>query len=231
MASTTSSKTRSRRTAPARTEPAAAVAMLTVSGDPAEALKGLVLPEGVRVALVSSDPEAVKRVKLKGKRRFGPTRLLYAGAVRKASRKSDPSAQDAFRPDARSQALLEGVRIMREDLRSAGGSYDLDAVRTLMRGISRQAVDKRVREGSLLAVPGPSNQRRFPTLQFNRDGTVVDGLRRVLQALPTKNPWTVLNFLAHPDERLDGRKPIDALRAGDVDLAVESARRMGHQGA
>lgn len=231
MPSTISSKTRSRRVSPARSEPVAALAMRTVAGDPAEALKGFVLPEGVQVALVSADPEAVSRVKLEGKSRFGPTRMLYAGRVRKGSRKPDPVAQDAFRPDARSQALLEGVRIMREDLRSAGGAYDLDEVRTLMRGISRQAVDKRVREGSLLAVPGPSHQRRFPTLQFDRDGTVVDGLRRVLQALPTKNPWTVLNFLAHPDDRLDGRKPIDLLKRGEVDLVVESARRMGHEGA
>ena len=36
---------------------------------------------------------------------------------------------------------------------NAGGAFDLEQVRTLMRGLSRQAVDKRVQEVSLLAVP------------------------------------------------------------------------------
>ena len=139
--------------------------------------------------------------------------------------------QAAFEPDARSLAILEGVRIAQEDLREAGGAYDLDQVRTLMRGVSRQAIDKRVKEGSLLAVPGPSNRRSYPTLQFNPDGTVVDGLKAVSEALPTSNPWTILNFLAQPDDRLRGRKPIDVLKEGKIDLVVETARRMGQQGA
>jgi hypothetical protein len=139
--------------------------------------------------------------------------------------------QAAFKPDARSLAILEGVRIAQEDLREAGGAYDLDQVRTLMRGVSRQAVDKHVQDGSLLAVPGPSNRRSYPTLQFNTDGTVIDGLKAVSEALPTSNPWTILNFLAQPDDRLQGRKPIDVLKEGKVDLVVEAARRMGQQGA
>lgn len=139
--------------------------------------------------------------------------------------------QTAFEPDARSLAILEGIRIAQEDLREAGGAYDLDQVRTLMRGVSRQAVDKRVQEGSLLAVPGPSNRRSYPTLQFNPDGTVIDGLKAVSEALPTSNPWTILNFLAQPDDRLQGRKPIDMLKEGKIDLVVETARRMGQQGA
>lgn len=100
-----------------------------------------------------------------------------------------------------------------------------------MRGVSRQAVDKRVQEGTLLAVPGPSNRRTYPTLQFNADGTVVDGLKAVGEALPTHNPWTILNFLAQPDDRLRGRRPIDLLKEGKIDLVVEAARRMGQQGA
>ena len=123
------------------------------------------------------------------------------------------------------------MKIAQEDLRNAGGAYDLEQVRTLMRGVWRQRIDRRVRDGSLLAVPGPSNRRRYPTVQFNRDGTVVEGLKEVCDAMPTKNPWSALNFLINPESRLDGRKPIDLLKAGDVEIVVEAARRMGRQGA
>ncbi|MGO8833911.1 MAG: HU family DNA-binding protein [Roseiarcus sp.] len=153
------------------------------------------------------------------------------GKGKSATGKETNFPASAFEPDARARALLRGVEIVQEDLRSSGGAYDLDEVRTLMRGISRQRVDRRVREGTLLAVPGPSNHRRYPTVQFNRDGTVVAGLKEVCEALPTKNPWSVLNFLVGPESRLDGRKPIDLLKTGEVEIVVEAARRLGQQGA
>jgi hypothetical protein len=71
-----------------------------------------------------------------------------------------------------------------------------------------------------------------PAGDFKRSiGTIVEGLKAVCAALPTKNPWIILNFLAHPDDRLQGRKPIDVLKAGNVELVVEAARRLGRQGA
>jgi hypothetical protein len=140
-------------------------------------------------------------------------------------------SRDAFQSDAKSLAILEGVRIAQADLRQAGGAYDLQQVRTLMHGVSRRAIDKRVQEGSLLAVPGHRNRRSYPTLQFDQDGTVVAGLKAVRDALPTNNPWAILNFLAQPDDRLRKRRPIDVLKEGHVDLVVEAARRVGKQGA
>jgi hypothetical protein len=155
--------------------------------------------------------------------------FVEGGGVAPA-RASDIAAS-AFAPDARARAMLRGVEIAQEDLRHAGGAFELGEVRSLLRGISRQRIDRRVREGSLLAVPGPSNRRRYPTAQFNPDGTVVEGLKQVCEALPTKNPWSMLNFLVAPEARLGGRKPIDLLRAGDVESVVEAARRWGRQGA
>jgi hypothetical protein len=207
------------------------VTLLRVTGNPTAILKKLA---GSKVRVVTHDDT----VGVKGKpfiRRGGKWR----GTVKKpgydvtriAAAHAAIINQKAFEPDARAQALLEGVRIAQEDLRKAGGAYDLEQVRTLMQGVSRQAVDKRVQEGSLLAVPGPSNRRSYPTLQFNPDGTIIEGLKAVCVALPTKNPWTVLNFLTHPDDRLQGRKPIDVLKTGNVELVVEAARRLGQQGA
>jgi hypothetical protein len=213
-------------------KPTGVLTVLMVRGDPATALKGIRLPAGAGVAIVSDSLETVKKIRNRSKGLFRPFRQFYTKVL-----SPNPKAQEAvinqaaFEPDARSLAILEGVRIAQEDLREAGGAYDLDQVRTLMRGVSRQAIDKRVQEGSLLAVPGPSNRRSYPTLQFNPDGTVIDGLKAVSEALPTSNPWTILNFLAQPDDRLRGRKPIDVLKEGKIDLVVETARRMGQQGA
>ncbi len=174
-------------------------------------LKSLRLLADTQVAIVSPNATALQKVRARNRQLTGHA--------------------EAFTPDARALAILDGVRIAQENLRQSGGAYDLDQVRTLLRGISRQAIDKRVQEGSLLAVPGPSNHRSFPTLQFNADGTVIEGLKSVREALPTDNPWNVLNFLAQPDERLNGRKPVDVLKEGKVDLVVEAPRRLAKQGA
>jgi hypothetical protein len=107
----------------------------------------------------------------------------------------------------------------------------LAQVQQLMHGVSRQRIERRVQEGTLLAVPGPSNRRRYPTIQFNSDGTVVDGLKAVQECLAFSSPWSVLSFLVNPDDSLHHKRPIDVLRRGDVDLVLESARRVGVQGA
>lgn len=60
---------------------------------------------------------------------------------------------------------------------------------------------------------------------------MIDGLKAGSEALPRSNPWTILNFLAQPDDRLRGRKPIDTLREGKIELVVPAARRMASRPA
>ncbi|MEZ2223389.1 hypothetical protein [Rhizobium sp. RCC_161_2] len=210
--------------------------MFVLDANPFEGFAGFNLPAGARVAVVTSQPEAASSVARTVAKRFRGNRLVVQKArqlvrANERAEKSETINKAAFEPDARSQAVLQGIRIAQNDLREAGGAYDMEEVRTLLHGVSRQAVDKRVQEGSLVAVPGPSNRRCYPTLQFNRDGSVIAGLKDVQDALPVDSPWAVLNFLARPDDRLDGRRPIDVLREGNVQLVVEAANRYGEQGA
>jgi hypothetical protein len=206
--------------------------MFTMKGDPVKTLSRLKLPAGTRVAIVSSKPESVREIRKTIRGHIARvTEVVEREPDADRSERKSFVDKTAFEPDARSRAMLEGIRIAQEDLRDAGGAYDLDQVRTLMRGVSRQAIDKRVQEGSILAVPGPSNRRSYPTIQFNQNGTVVPGLKAVRGALQTRNPWTVLNFLSHADARLDNQRPIDLLRSGKLDIVLEAARRHGEQGA
>jgi hypothetical protein len=192
-------------------------------------------PKDARVVVIPASNHVSERLRQSGAGRpLSDEELTAVSAVHKVRVRQVPRQpvidKSAFEPDARSRAMLRGLRIAQEDLREAGGAYDLEQVRGLMQGISRQRVDRRVKERTLLTVPGPSNRRLYPTIQFNRDGSVVDGLKAVLDALPTRNPWAVLNFLVHPDRRLNGRKPIDVLKQGDVENVVSAARLVAEQG-
>jgi hypothetical protein len=189
----------------------------------AKGLMGKPLPSGVKLALVTTNAAAEKKLEA-----WGPLRRKRAAriVVHESQARIETSA---YAPSSRARALLQGVKIAEADLKEAGGAFDLEQAQTILNGVSRQAIEKRVKDGTLLAVPGPSNRRRYPTIQFTREG-VVPGLKEVQGALPTRNPWAVLNFLVRPDHRLGGRRPIDVLHKGDVDLVVSAARGMGEQG-
>jgi hypothetical protein len=178
-------------------------------------------PTGVDFAFVATTPVAKEKLRAFVSKKYGED-------IDHDQTREDVET-DAYTLGPRARALLQGSQIAAADLKEAGGAFDLEEVQALLNGVSRQAVEKRVKEGSLLAVPGPSNRRRYPAVQFTRDG-LVPGLREVQHALPTRNPWAVLNFFVRPDDRLGGRKPIDVLRGGDVALVVSAAGGMGVQG-
>jgi len=193
----------------------------------------------VSQAMVGHKFGEVVPARFRAKVRADIARLRVAAAAKEPSEppiglESEPRpglSPAAYAPGPRARALLRGIEIAEIDLRDSGGAYDLEQVRRLLRGVSRQRIDRRVQDGSLLAVPGPSNKRFYPAAQFCDDGSIVEGLRETQNALPTRNGFAVLNFLVNPDARLGGRRPIDLLRAGEVEPVIEAARRVGEQGA
>jgi nucleoid DNA-binding protein len=142
---------------------------------------------------------------------------------------AEEPAESAYAPSARALALLRGKEISESDLKESGGSFTLQHVESLL-GISRQAIDKKVQDDALVAVPGPHGRRRYPVVQFTQDGTL-PGLQDVLKSLPSANGWFRLNFLITPDAHLGGQRPIDLLKEGKIDPVVTAAKAVGVQGA
>lgn len=139
-------------------------------------------------------------------------------------------AKEAFRPSARSRAILRGKEYAYANLAESGGAFDLEETRTLLNGVSRQAVEKRVRDGSLLTVPGPGSRRSYPACQFTANGDVVKGIKETRIVFPSKNPWAFLSFLVSPNSVLGGMKPISLLASGDIETVISTAKGFGEQG-
>jgi hypothetical protein len=123
--------------------------------------------------------------------------------------------------DPLAPALARGVEHRRTLVGLAGGVLSADETGRIL-GITRQAVDKRRRSGTLLAVREGSDWR-YPACQFE-DGGVVAGITEVVRGFGSSGPWVILDFLLAPDTALAGQTPLEVLKAGDRDGVLRLVR-------
>lgn len=134
------------------------------------------------------------------------------GAVARAL--TEQAATDALRRlEPLAGAIARGAAVRTQLAEAAGGMLSADDAGKAL-GISRQAVDKRRAAGKLLAVRVRGDWH-YPSAQF-RDGEVLPGVEEIIAGMPDASAWSVLDFLLTPDDALDGRSPLAALRAGDA---------------
>ena len=126
-------------------------------------------------------------------------------------------------------ARIRGAQMKQKLLREHGGCWSASEVAEFL-NITRQAVHKRRKKGALLAVDLGGGGFVFPVWQFD-DGGVLAGVEEVLASFVVENPWTKLDFFLTIDPRLEGRTPLDALRAKEVEVVRRAAAAYGEHGA
>lgn len=124
-------------------------------------------------------------------------------------------------------AMARGVLARRELMEEEGGSLSSEAVSSLL-GISKQAVLKRLKAGTLLAWREERlNAARFPRWQFDSHGHVLPGLDEVLAILNQDerlDAWAKILFFLQEKASLGGRRPLDLLREKKLDPVRLSAQ-------
>lgn len=126
-------------------------------------------------------------------------------------------------------ALFRGAEARRRLLDEHGGTLTSDEVASILE-ITRQAVEKRRRAGSLLALSTGRHGYRYPVWQFDKSG-VVPGLGDVLRALASHDEWMQAAFFLGKNPRLNDQTPIDLLKAGKLKRVLDAAEVYGEHGA
>lgn len=109
-----------------------------------------------------------------------------------------------------------------------GPVYRTDQVRALLGGVSRQALNDRVKRNTLLALKTRDGVTVYPAWQF-ADGQVLPGLAEVLKVFVADehgeivDSWTLASWLRTGLDELDGGSVADRLLSGDADAARQAA--------
>jgi biotin operon repressor len=131
--------------------------------------------------------------------------------------------------DPLAAAKLRGTERQQTLVKSGGGVLSAEETAHLL-GISRQAVDKRRRQGQLIGLTQGRRGYAYPAWQFE-NGKTIEHLQKVLHPLREHDPWMQLSFFLNANDRLNGITPLQALRAGDVEQVAQAAQAYGEQGA
>ena len=143
------------------------------------------------------------------------------GSLARLLSRSDVVGSAVVDLDPLAPLLARNVEHRQNLLQQAGGALSAEeAGHTL--GITRQAVDKRRRAHTLLAVREGSDWR-YPACQFHQ-GESLPGIADVVQGFAEAGPWAALDFLLASDTVIEGRTPLQVLQSGDRDAVLRLIR-------
>ena len=152
--------------------------------------------------------------------------------ARSAYRGQNRDLSDLGTPEALAGRMAAAIPLPSPWDEVLGPYYGTGQVRRLLGGITRQAVDDRVRRRRLLALRTADGKYVYPTFQFDRKGQVLAGLPQVLRTFSKDvvDGWTLAGWLRARQRQLNGSSVVDWLRgAGDEEqvglLAREAAER------
>ena len=125
-------------------------------------------------------------------------------------------------------ARMRGLDRIVKLRRAAEPTMETGAVCELL-GVTRETIRQKVIRRQLLALP-KGGDRVFPAFQF-KEGTVLNGLPEVLNALDTDSVFTILSFLLSQNPDYENKTAIEMLEAGGIEPVVAEARVFLKHGA
>lgn len=122
-------------------------------------------------------------------------------------------------------ARLRGLEAKRKLVEAEGGSLSSARIARALK-ITRQAVDKRRKQGKLLGIELGKKGFRYPAWQID-----LPDLDNVLAALQGRDAWDQLSFFLNPNALLKDRTPLEVMQEGRHDIAdvLRAASTFGEQ--
>lgn len=152
----------------------------------------------------------------------GVDALIHLVSGEAAAALAASTVQDPLR-----EARARAAKKVSELLAAEGGPIGVEDAAKLLR-ISRAAIDKRRKNGTLIGIEDGGRAILYPRWQFTETG-LLKGLDDALKVMVISDPWMRIQFFLSRDSDL-GERPLDALRRGRISDVVAAASRFGSLG-
>lgn len=123
-----------------------------------------------------------------------------------------------IRPKGR---LDRSVKLQKQLARAEGGSLSVDQAARLM-GVNKATLMRRWRRHRVIAWKD-GKEVRFPRWQFDKN-KVLPGICEILKAFQSDDRWRVMLYFLSARSSLADQRPLDLLRNGELDRALQHAR-------
>ena len=121
----------------------------------------------------------------------------------------------------------EAGRLLVQKMQAAeGGAWTAQELEERF-GLTPAALHKRRKEHRIVFWRDAKHRFHYPRWQFTETGALLPGIQEVLQTFRSTDEWRLISYFLAPREQLDGRAPLELLRAGEVAEVAAHARVHG----
>lgn len=177
----------------------------------------------LRALRETATPEEMERIATRLEQAIQPSPVSPERAAFLAALTGGPASTEQERLEREAASVARYFQKRQELLQD---SLSAPEVARLL-GTSRQTPHDRAKAGTLLAVRERGGLR-FPRWQFDPEGPdgVLPGFPDVLKALDV-SPLAKVSWFTRPSPTLEGRTPLESLKAGEVERLIAIARGVG----
>lgn len=129
-----------------------------------------------------------------------------------------------FDPQARGLELVEMAKA------AEGGAWSGDDLRKLF-NLTPATLHRRRKEHRIVYWRDARHAFFYPRWQFTESGALLRGVEEVLGAFKSSDEWRIMRYFLTPRNELNGKRPLDMLRAGEVEKVVPHAHAHAAEGS
>jgi hypothetical protein len=176
-------------------------------------------------ALYVSDTQAAIEKVQQAIETYRPKGISLQNFLLEVVEKARPEpAGDQEEQKAKSWVLASGILARKELEQAEGGSISSEEVAELLGLKHRPSVAYKRKSRELIAWRVTTGKWRYPRWQFTANG-ILPGIKECLKALSVVNGFGAMIFFLSPRHSLEGKRPLDLLRDGQIKEAVAVAER------
>jgi hypothetical protein len=136
-------------------------------------------------------------------------------------------AETAGAQDAPEEAAFDprtaGLQLVEKLKAAEGGAWSGNQLKKRF-DLSPATLHGRRKTGRIVFWRDARHEFFYPQWQFTEAGAVHAGVEKILRIFNSGDEWRIMRYFLSPRRQLDGKNPLDLLRAGEVEKVVAHAR-------